>query len=263
MSEVSPEHPRAESIRIRERLIEHFRKGVVAIAGLMAHGRGEAFDYLIGEETSQNALRAVRAAAAAMLQAKHPVISVNGNVAALAARDIVRLAEASEAKLEINLFYRSKERIDAIAKVLRDAGAKEILGLGEDLVKIDEVHSERRWVDPKGILSADVVLLALEDGDRTEALRRMGKCVIVIDLNPFSRSAQWGSITIVDNVVRAIPALIKEVKRQRSLTSKERERIIEEFDNRRNLSEAIKLILNRLSELSEKGVFIDLNIEKE
>lgn len=263
MNEVSPGHPRAESIRIRERLIKHFRKGVVAIAGLMAHGRGEAFDYLIGEETSQNALKAVRAAAAAMLQAKHPVISVNGNVAALAARDIVRLAEASEAKLEINLFYRSKERSDAIAKVLREAGAKEILGLGEGLVKIDEVHSERRWVDPKGILSADVVLLALEDGDRTEALRRMGKCVIVIDLNPLSRSAQWGSITIVDNVVRAIPALIKEVKRQRSLTSKEREMIIEEFDNRRNLSEAIKLILNSLSELSEKGVFMELNIEKE
>ena len=39
-------HPRAHSLMIRERLIENIKSGVVATAGLIAHGRGEAFDYL-------------------------------------------------------------------------------------------------------------------------------------------------------------------------------------------------------------------------
>jgi len=46
--EISERHPRAESLRIREKLIEGFETSVVAHAGLIAHGRGEAFDYLLG-----------------------------------------------------------------------------------------------------------------------------------------------------------------------------------------------------------------------
>lgn len=255
---VSPKHPRAESIRIREKLIKHFEEGVVAKAGLIAHGRGEAFDYLLGEKTTPPALEAIKASAAFILEAGYPVISVNGNVAALVADDIVKLAESSGAKIEVNLFYRSKDREEAIARILREAGAKEILGVGDrPLVKIDEIHSERRRVDPDGILKSDVVLLGLEDGDRTEALRRMGKTVIVVDLNPLSRSSQWASITIVDNIVRAIPALTREAERQKAYSGDLRTKIIQEYDNRRVLSEAIKLILERLSNLSERGIFID------
>ena len=47
------------------------------------------------------------AAAAALLTAKHPVISVNGNTAALVAKEIVRLADIVGARIEVNLFYRS------------------------------------------------------------------------------------------------------------------------------------------------------------
>jgi 4-phosphopantoate--beta-alanine ligase len=36
----------------------------------------------------------------------------------------------------------------------------------------------------------------------------MGKTVIVIDLNPLSRSAQQGSITIVDELSRALNAML-------------------------------------------------------
>lgn len=50
-----------------------------------------------------------------------------------------------------------------------------------------------------------MVLVPLEDGDRTEALRRMGKTVIAIDLNPLSRTSRAANITIVDNVIRAVP----------------------------------------------------------
>jgi len=66
---VSPRHPRAESIRLREKLVECFDLGVVAKAGLIAHGRGEAFDYLLGEQTTPPALKAIAASAAAMLEA--------------------------------------------------------------------------------------------------------------------------------------------------------------------------------------------------
>ncbi|MEM4518697.1 MAG: phosphopantothenate/pantothenate synthetase family protein, partial [Sulfolobales archaeon] len=89
MVEISPKHPRYESLMIREKLVKGFKDGYVVAQGLIAHGRGECFDYLIGEETIPPAIKAIRAAAAALLLAKHPVISVNGNVAALVAEDVV------------------------------------------------------------------------------------------------------------------------------------------------------------------------------
>ena len=48
---VPKDHPRYQSITIREMLVEMADASVVAPAGLIAHGRGEAFDYLFGEDT--------------------------------------------------------------------------------------------------------------------------------------------------------------------------------------------------------------------
>ena len=73
-------HPRAESLRIRENLVEAFEKGAVARAGLIAHGRGEAFDYLLSEMTHDFASEAIDAACSMLLLANYPVISCNGNV---------------------------------------------------------------------------------------------------------------------------------------------------------------------------------------
>jgi 4-phosphopantoate--beta-alanine ligase len=261
---ISPRHPRAESLRIRERLIEGYNTGVVAVAGLVAHGRGEALDYLIGEKTTSNALKAVKAAAATLLAAKYPVISVNGNAAALAAEDIVKLAEEVNAKIEVNLFHRSIEREVAIAKLLRDAGAKEVLGVGEaSSAKIPEIASERRGVDPKGILIADVVLVPLEDGDRTEALVKMGKKVIAIDLNPLSRTAQFATITIVDNIVRAMLTLTRITARLRSENKEKIGKLAISFDNKENLCEAMKMINTRLAALAKKGIYMTLLEESE
>ena len=64
----------------------------------------------------------------------------------------------------------------------------------------------------EGVFSADVVLIPLEDGDRADALARMGKKTIAIDLNPMSRTARTASVTIVDEVTRAIPELVKNVE---------------------------------------------------
>ncbi len=256
---IPKEHPRAESLRIRERLVENYKMDVVAEAGLIAHGRGEAFDYLLGEETTKPALEAIKAAAATLLTAKHPVISVNGNAAALVANDIARLSEATEAKIEVNLFYRSTKRERAIEKVLREAGTPEVLGVGKAAsARIREIGSERRRVDPKGILVADVILVPLEDGDRTEALVRMGKKVIAIDLNPLSRTAQLATITIVDNVVRAMPTLVRTAEELRLENKDKLKEISSNFDNKRNLGEAIDLINQRLSKLAESGTYISL-----
>ena len=91
---IPPEHPRYFSLVTRERLARYAREGVVAMEGLTAHGRGEAFDYLLGERTTPGALLAEQTAAALLLSAKYPVISVNGNTAALAAREITDLQQA-------------------------------------------------------------------------------------------------------------------------------------------------------------------------
>lgn len=236
----------------REKLVEGYRRGLVVEEGLIAHGRGECFDYLIGEETREFALKAIEAATAALLLAKHPVISVNGNTAALVPREIVELAQEVNAMIEVNLFYRTREREEVIANWLRRHGAVEVLGVGEDAsATIPELFSERRKVSPRGILIADVVLVPLEDGDRTEALRKMNKIVIAIDLNPLSRTARAASITIVDNVVRAMPLLVKKARELKKKPKDELEKILRNYNNNAVLQESLLFILNRLKELSE------------
>ncbi len=254
---VPKSHPRYESLITREKLIQGFEEGYVAVAGLIAHGRGECFDYLIGEHTIEPAVKAIRAATAALLLAKHPVISVNGNVAALVPEDIVRLAEVTGAKIEVNLFYRTEERARKIAEVLRKAGAKEVLGVDDATATIPELESERRRVSPKGILIADVVLVPLEDGDRTEALRKLGKTVITIDLNPLSRTARAANITIVDNVVRAMPKLVEEASRLRESRKEELESILRDYDNNAVLQDVLRHIVKRLKELTRGKLTLD------
>lgn len=255
MGKISPRHPRAESLRIRARLVEGFRAGLVVPEGLAAHGRGEAFDYILGERTTEQAKRAIEAAAAMLLLAEHPVISVNGNTAALVPEEVVRLAKAANAKIEVNLFHRSPRREALIARWLKKHGAKEVLGIDPKFsTKIKEIHSGRRKVDRRGIASADVVLVPLEDGDRTEALKRLGKRVITIDLNPMSRTAQAADVTIVDNIIRSMPLLVKTARRL-SYSSQKLRKLTENFDNKTNLVAACKLMSERLRALENKLFF--------
>jgi len=208
--QIPKSHPRYISLMLREKIIEGWHEGIVADAGLLAHGRGEAFDYLIGECTNDFAEHAMKHAVHKMLHAKNPVISVNGNVCALCASDIVRLAEQLNAKIEINLFYRTEARVKKIARKLAEAGAKQIYGVEPD-AKIPGIEHARANCSRAGMYTADVVLVPLEDGDRVQALKNMGKFVIAIDLNPLSRTAVFADITIVDNIVRAIPKMIEIV----------------------------------------------------
>jgi len=255
---IPPQHPRYHSLLQREKIVEAFKKGIVVPQGLIAHGRGECFDYLLGERTTPPAMKAIEAAAAALLLAKHPVISVNGNTAALVAKEVVELAKAAGAKIEVNLFYRTREREEAIAQLLRESGAEEVLGVGEDAsATIPELFSERRRVSPRGIYIADVVLVPLEDGDRTEALRKMGKLVIAVDLNPLSRTARSANITIVDNVVRAMPLLLKKVNEFKTRSRIELEETLRRYDNEEVLREALMEIWRNIERHVREGLLIE------
>jgi 4-phosphopantoate--beta-alanine ligase len=226
-------------------LVSGFRRGLVVPEGLIAHGRGEAYDYLLGECTTKTAQRAINAAAAILLLSNRPVISVNGNTAALCPNTVVELAKVTGAKIEVNLFYRTKEREMAIEAELELHGAKKVLGVGSKAsTRIPELQSERRRVDPDGIYAADTVLVPLEDGDRTEALVKMNKTVITIDLNPLSRTSTAANITIVDNVVRAMPALVEAARKFRG--AKSIRKIMDDFNNMKNLRESLKIIKGEL-----------------
>ena len=106
-------HPRAKSLLIRERLVDGFDNGLVAKEGLLAQGRGEAFDYLLGEKTGK-AAKSNQGGSCTIIQAQNPVISVNGNIAALCPKQIVKLANQTKAKIEVNLFYANENRKKAI-----------------------------------------------------------------------------------------------------------------------------------------------------
>jgi len=200
-------HPRYESLLYRERVADGVKAGYTSSIGLVAHGRGEAFDYLLGEKTSDYARAACEAAVAKLLEG-NAVLSANGNVAALCAEEYVALSSAVNAPIEINLFYRTPARMRLMEQRFLRAGAKQVLGTLED-AEVPGLESERRKVDSRGIFSRRTVLVPLEDGDRTEYLKKMGKFVIAIDLNPFSRTAKMADITIVDNIVRAVPLMEK------------------------------------------------------
>ena len=227
------DHPRYKSLLAREKLVE--ASDVVAKQGLIAHGRGEAFDYLLGEQTCLPALGAIKAASSAILAAKNPVISVNGNVVALAAREVARLSEVSGAKVEINLFHRTPNRIAALTKMMKKVGIDALGKNADDL--IPGLSSERAKCCSDGIGSADVVLVPLEDGDRCEALVNMGKKVITIDLNPLSRTAQTAHITIVDELTRCLPLLTDKISNGTN---------VEAFDNDENLKDVLRFISDRL-----------------
>jgi 4-phosphopantoate--beta-alanine ligase len=248
MVKIPKSHPRYFSLVTREKISEGMKKGLVHETGLIAHGRGEAFDYLIGEKTTPFADEACKVAAAALLCAKNPIISVNGNVVALVPEECISLSENIPAKIEVNLFHRTKKRVKMLINELKKIGAKQVFGAKGD-ANIPGLEHDRGLCDKDGIFSADVVVVPLEDGDRCQALRNMGKTVIAIDLNPLSRTAKNANITIVDNVVRAVPNIEKWIKLFKDEDKKNLCRLVDSWDNIKMLKEVYNFISNRLENL--------------
>ena len=210
MTDVPASHPRYASLRTRDAIVAGVERGVTSVHGLVAHGRGEAFDYLLGERTHGFARDAIDASAAMLVAARRPVVSVNGNAAALVPGELAALAQALDAPIEVNIFHASKSRERAIRAHMLAHGAPDVLMPTEHAV-LDHIDSNRRFVNPDGILAADVVFVPLEDGDRCQALVRSGRHVVTVDLNPMSRTARTATVTIVDNVTRAMPLLLERV----------------------------------------------------
>ena len=224
----------------RELLAEMVEKGLVTPTGLISHGRGEAFDYLMGEKSLEPALESERVAAAYLLSARNPVVCVNGNAAALDPENLIALAKAVPAKMEVNLFHRTPERMEGLISYLESKGAGEVLGRNPEC-RIPGLNHDRALCTREGIFDCDVILVPIEDGDRAQALVSMGKVVISIDLNPLSRTSRAATVPISDEMTRALENMIRfaeELPADAAVMSKIKDGYSSK-DNRRKIIESI------------------------
>ena len=248
---IPTDHPRYRSLTIRERMSEMVDKGLVTRTGLISHGRGEAFDYLMGERSLAPSLRAERAAAAHLLKAKNPVVCVNGNAAVLDPANLIRLANEVPAKMEVNIFHRTAERMKLLISFMEENGAADVLGRDPD-ARIPGLSSDRALCTREGIFDSDVILVPIEDGDRAKALADMGKVVISIDLNPLSRTSRTASVSISDEMTRALENIIAYVKEMKG-RPEEIEEAIRTFSNENNRKEIVDEICSSLRSEFEGG----------
>jgi 4-phosphopantoate--beta-alanine ligase len=215
---------------------------MLADSAMIAHGRGEAFDYLLGEQTIPSALDATREAAARLVKSNKPVLSLNGNAIALAGQEFLTIASQLGCPIEINIFYRTPQRMGALIGHLKMLNQKldldvEIMG-GIPDARIPGLEGPRGACQQDGIFEADTVLVPLEDGDRCEALMAMGKTVLVIDLNPISRSSRGCTVGIVDEVTRVAKNLIQFIPQKPAAT---------DWNNDRGLQSALDHIVETMS----------------
>ena len=253
MGDVPESHPRYASLMARKKMTDAAAAGMLAESALIAHGRGEAFDYLLGEKTCDVAQEAIRETSTRMKNAERCVISVNGNAVALAGTELIACAAVLNCPVEVNIYYRTPARMKALLSALNEQqkqaaelypeisdqiSAVPILGADPD-GRIPNLEGPRAKCHSDGILSADVILVPLEDGDRCEALIAMGKTVCVIDLNPLSRTARMASVTIVDELTRCVSILLKRLMGEEDSSD-------DHWDNEKNLQDSLEVMLRIL-----------------
>ena len=239
MVEVPESHPRKKSLLSRQKIVDATKNGLLADSAMIAHGRGEAFDYLLGEKTSNSARLAIKESASRLIESDNPVISVNGNTVVLAGKSLIRVAAVLNCPIEVNIYYRTEERMSKLNSFLEKqkeivsqeknpdnwigdwnnaVQSVKILGKEGD-GRIQGLEGPRSICSSQGIEKADVILVPLEDGDRCEALVNLGKQVLVVDLNPLSRTAKMATITIVDEISRATELLLEDVINKEQMES--------------------------------------------
>ena len=261
MAGIPDSHPRKKSLESRQKIVDGNSMGVLADSAMIAHGRGEAFDYLLGEKTTESARAAIRESATRLRNARRPVISVNGNTVVLAGDGAIRLAAVLGCPIEVNIYYRTPSRIKGLISLLEewrfnvsqedapdgfDGDWKDsvegvsLLG-GSPNFKIEGLEGPRSNCTREGIGEADTILVPLEDGDRCEALISLGKEVLVVDLNPLSRSSRMATVTIVDEVSRAFEAILSYLLDDSDYRQTD-------WDNRKSLKESLKEIGDHFSD---------------
>jgi len=229
---------------VREHLAEMVDEGLVNPTGLISQGRGEAFDYLMGERTIAPALGAEKAAAAFLLRAKSPVVCMNGNSIALDPKGLMALSDAVPAKMEVNIFHRTEERMEKLVSYMESQGAKDVLGRDPD-ARIPDLTSDRALCTKEGVYDCDVIVVPIEDGDRAEALIAMGKIVISIDLNPLSRTSKVASVPISDEITRALANITSFVREMKG-NDAEIDATISAFSSKETRKETIEYICDTL-----------------
>ena len=241
-----PSHPRYESLLKRHMLEKAAKRNMLAGSALIAHGRGEAYDYLLGEQTIESAMLATKFALQNLINSKKSVISLNGNTTAIAGIELMKLASEINCPIEVNIFYRTPKRMKALLNHLESINEEfgldvKILGANPDSL-IPGLEGPRAKCCYEGIFSSEVILVPLEDGDRCEALIAMGKTVIVVDLNPLSRSSRKASITIVDEISRVANNMLSLIKED-DISDMEFN-----YDNNLTIKNSIQYIIKSLSE---------------
>jgi 4-phosphopantoate--beta-alanine ligase len=61
-----------------------------------------------------------------------------------------------------------------------------------------------------------------------------------------SRTAIYSDITIVDNIVRALPLMVECAREMKDMAVTDLEQIVSDFGNEENLMESIRLIMEHL-----------------
>ena len=110
-----------------------------------------------------------------------------------------------------------------------------------EVFKIEGLEGPRSNCTRDGIGRADTILVPLEDGDRCEALISLGKEVLVVDLNPLSRSSRMATVTMVDEVSRAFEGILSCLLNDSDYRQTD-------WDNRKSLKESLKEIGDHFSE---------------
>ncbi|MCK5408933.1 MAG: DUF137 domain-containing protein, partial [Candidatus Heimdallarchaeota archaeon] len=66
-----------------------------------------------------------------------------------------------------------------------------------------------------------------------------------------SRTSLWSNVSIVNNVIRAMPEMIEETFKLKEKDSDELKELINDFDNYKSLQETLNFMSSRLRELAE------------
>ncbi|MHA1513723.1 MAG: phosphopantothenate/pantothenate synthetase family protein, partial [Candidatus Hodarchaeales archaeon] len=132
-----------------------------------------------------------------------------------------------------------------------EAGAEKLLGIDpKKQTTIEEISHQRRIVDIDGIAISDCIFVPLEDGDRTQALKHLQKEVITVDLNPLSRTSLTASVSITNNITRAVNEMVDIAKELKQLSREELLIERSKLNNRKLLETALKFMSNRLMKLA-------------
>jgi 4-phosphopantoate--beta-alanine ligase len=83
-------------------------------------------------------------------------------------------------------------------------------------------------------------------------LKKLGKEIITVDLNPISRTSLAASVSITNNITRAVPEMISIAKKLQSLSKVDLEKEKEKLSNKLLLEEGLHFMSSRLSNLGSE-----------